>query len=307
MFKEKGRTDVVINKREAKSMLKLYNNYDGQRLLKDWKIKDYIKYINNGTMRKSNISIAHNKETGESHLMNGQHRLVSIIRASRDVAAVLVSYECENEDDMLLLYSSFDTGLARNISDISTATAKANKLEWSPKIRMWVVSYGQYYNNKLFSTGRSVKDLAARASVMKNHVEAGNFLQLVSGLFLTVKTNKAFNNVSIASCIMHSFENYGEKYASDFWEAVLSISDIVNEVPLGLKDPRRVLRRTLIDAHSDRSIGWWSTSASSRTRIAALYQIAFMHFLRGKEITRIMYKPDYVFDWEPINKWTLKD
>lgn len=306
MFKEKSRVELTVNAKEASHLLELYNNYAGQRSVHHWKLKAYRNSIKGKTFRKSEVSLAHNLETGEVFLVNGQHRLLSVVGTKYTIDIVLVTIDCDTSADVLALWGTFDTQLARNINDIASAHALEYGVEWKPKVRSYVVSYSQYSEFRMFSTGRSDKNLSSRAAGMRKHIKAGDFLNLMSGLFMTVKDNRAFNNVGVASCIMHCFECYGEDVAIEFWEAVLSLSDVVNGVPLELNDPRRTLRRTYINAHSDRENGWWATNFPCRFRIAILYQGALMHFLKGTKVSRIMFKKEATFDWEPSNKWSKK-
>lgn len=306
MFKEKARDDRTFNKKEAKSFLKLYNTYQGQRKVHNWKVKEYIKSLEEGTLRKSEIAVALNRSTGNTCIVDGQHRLYAVCSSAKTLDTVLVTYECANLEELTLLYSTFNTDLSRGINDIAAAYAQLHNVNWNPKVLMWVVSYGQYTHFKKFSAGRNVKTLSERASVIHTHIPAGNFIQIMSGLFLGVRYNKAFNNVAIASCIMHMYEHYGETAAIDFWEPVFSISDVVNDVPLEVNDPRRVFRRHIVDAYNERASSWWAPNNIARTRIAILYQTASMHFLKGSKPTRLVFKNDQQFHWEPKNKWVKK-
>lgn len=104
------------------------NNYPGQRKKDPKRTEKIIDLIQGGAFRVANVAIAH--QNGYTCVVNGQHSCDAVEKTGIAVPCLIEEYTCEDENDIALLYSTYDTDLSlRSQSDVNVPYAHLAGLE----------------------------------------------------------------------------------------------------------------------------------------------------------------------------------
>jgi len=109
------RSEVYIAPIEAQKML-LDMRYDRQRRLDQGFIQAYALAMRKRQWEPGSV-LTVGVLNGVRYLMNGQHRLNAVMQAKRSILFIVEEIELTNDDDMAVLYNTFDRGKPRSWLD----------------------------------------------------------------------------------------------------------------------------------------------------------------------------------------------
>jgi hypothetical protein len=189
------------------------NTYDGQRPLREKRVKLLCDIIENGLFTTGNIAIGKQGWNGGEHMMaNGQHMCTATIITGKPVQATVEEYYCKTPEDFALLYRQFDNHGARTLQEVTLPEARALGLNWSKQAIKAIMSGIGLLENHL-GVHKNI-----RVESLKKYVDDGNF---INDILSCVKSNESKHlrrRVVIAAMISTFRKNHND--AEIFWEEV---------------------------------------------------------------------------------------
>lgn len=232
---------VIIKPKYAGSLLK-FNNFVGQRNIRENHAVQLSQKMQDGRFHVGNIALVH--QNGDTLLADGQHQLTASVLAKVPFKAVLQEYHLNGEDDpnqLATVFSQFNVDCVRGRGDI--AWIYACQLGWSDWNRRVVTllatalsllhnveSHGEmrYYSEKL------TKDQSASLLVENQKV-----CQWVNSL--DVASHRHMKRAPAIAAMIATYRK-AQKASDEFWRAVTA-----GEM-LKASDPQYRLREFLSNA-----------------------------------------------------------
>jgi len=119
MYKLVVARQIDVAPHKAESLIRL-NTFQGQRPMSPRVINTYANLMLTDRFRVAEIAVAVMPD-GTQYLMNGQHTCQSGIMAKKTFKASYQEYSCETDQDLWMLFGSFDVHRARSESNIMKA------------------------------------------------------------------------------------------------------------------------------------------------------------------------------------------
>lgn len=113
------RRNIELDHKEASRLLE-YEEFPGDRKLKQPHVDHLIRVMNRGTFRPEQVALMTCKLNGKVYRMNGQHTAWARLEMPENWSCPVqvIEYEAESEEDMRTLYSSIDRGSPRTRSNV---------------------------------------------------------------------------------------------------------------------------------------------------------------------------------------------
>lgn len=121
---------VTIRPNTATEWLAQLNGFLGQRDLNQTKLKEFSEKILDGRFFTSKIDFA--TLEGRRYIVNGQHTLTACQITAHPVKALVSEWECDNEKQLSVLWSQFDSGAVRTPRQMANAFLSVYGTDWHP-------------------------------------------------------------------------------------------------------------------------------------------------------------------------------
>jgi hypothetical protein len=238
------------------------------RTLREKAITKYANEMLRGTWKQDTGEVIKISKTGV--LLDGQHRLMAIIKANIPVYFHVIYGLCDSITDVL------DTGSNRSASDVF----KLNNIMYNSTIPSMINQYNALKNTKaLYGTGMSKNQKLSNNEILSMYYERPDFWHDVAKTSL--KWYESFSrilNTSIIGGIYAYLYEINSNDAKEFINQLCTGNDIENKSLL-------VLRKKLVDDKL-------SIKSHSKTTIIAFILKTWVHFRKGTEISILKYNAE---------------
>lgn len=204
------------------------NTYAGQRPIREKRLSQLVKEMEEGTFRTGQIAITHLKyndnQGNQKILVNGQHVSKAILIAGKMEKVNIEIFECYDPEDTALLFRKFDNGGTRSFQDMLRAESVALNIEWSPRISNLIASAASIKEGKQFS------DKQEKTELLKKYLNFGKFL---SNLFSVRERGTDISHlvrIPVVYPILMTFEKCQEN-SHKFWSSVRDGENLKTNMP----------------------------------------------------------------------------
>lgn len=255
-----------------------HNEYEGQRKLKDRRVKQLVDLIESKRFTVGYIVLARQGWNGGDKLLaNGQHQCAAVIATSKPIVAVVEEYECRTAEDFADLYRQFDNTPQRSLAEVALPEARALNLQWSQKF------IGIMLSGISFIEHHAGVHKNKRVEFLKKYIREGDFIHEILSPF-SFPEYRHMSRGSVIAAMINTFRKCATD-AEDFWEKVLDGENLPGSSP-ALK-----LRNYLLSSSVSVGRGVSNPSLNAAVSIQEMYGkcIVAWNAYRRKDTTQLKF------------------
>ncbi|HUX78201.1 MAG TPA: hypothetical protein VMW10_00425 [Alphaproteobacteria bacterium] len=222
---EKIKSEIInVSPRQAERFLVL-NTYPNQRPLRSGWVSELANFIREGTFLTGNIAISticFDPSTGEQLktrkevMVNGQHQCNSGIVANKTFEANLETFQCNDPEDLSLLYRQFDNNKTRSLQNIVRFEAGALSLKWPAKAASLLVTAA------VMKEGMERAHKNRKVELLTKYMKQGDFINQL--IFTTsnggnLKDHAHLMRGPVAQAILYTWDR-SQSASLEFWMQV---------------------------------------------------------------------------------------
>ncbi|MCP4369884.1 MAG: hypothetical protein GY797_17480 [Deltaproteobacteria bacterium] len=209
------------------------NVYVGQRPLTDTHVDECMLSMEGNKFTHSQIIRAYcEKNPTIVFILDGQHRIKAVIEGEyNDIEVSLITYACETEEELSLLWKNYDGGKIRSLADMNESEARLMGMDWKKTIASHVAAGAVFLRNK---TKKKKKE---KSALLREYAAEGTFVNSI--IVGSHKTVKHIKKNAVVAAMMVTFQTCPDT-SDDFWIKIRT-----GEMLAGT-DPRLHLREFLL-------------------------------------------------------------
>lgn len=277
MLRCKIRQTINLTPSKAKEFLAI-NEYKGQRTMRVRQVNHLKSAIEKDVFIDGYIVTA--CLNGKKFLMNGQHTCRSVMETGKSVQGFLSDWQCDNEEDMVMLYDNIDQGDPRGLGDCSRTRASYYGIDWNGRVRSLVVSCAATLEKKRESSRDE------RAALMNDYRSEGDFINNM--VIQSFKMSKHILRQPVVMAMIQTYRSYPEG-AYIFWKRVKDGENITKDMPE--HQLREFLKAVAVPSTILRNVRGKETPTSTPMEMYGKCIYAWNCFRRSKRTKVLKYRP----------------
>jgi hypothetical protein len=177
-------------------------------------------------------------------IINGQHQIDACIKSNKSIKVCYCVYACENENDVMDAFSTFNVDKVRSQGDLVKAKMEAMGLKWNQTIASALVSAEDNIdeNNKYKSRNKSLTK-HEKVQLLEDIIEPG---QIIVDLIQEYKPKRKFKTVNVFIGMLMTYYANSTHFV-DFWKGVYTGANLVDG------DARLLLRDFILNTSSSKN------------------------------------------------------
>lgn len=171
-------------------------------------------------------------------LVDGQHRLLALIASGCPQTFSVVEIDCDDDNDLALLYSTTDRGRQRTVTDMYRTVHLADEVGVTGDTLTRAGSALQFIEDGFDRKGKTKRSYDELLALFRTYADSiGAYVEVAGASPHRSIWNALFRSSTFSLGIVtyqHAVYVYGEKAVNDFWEGVSQ------DDGLRRTDPRKV-------------------------------------------------------------------
>lgn len=225
--KEQTFSDIVIVTPDHAKKLLDESNFEGQRHVRDWHVKEYADCMRKKQWKKNSV-INFQRHEDKLFMIDGQHRLLAVIESNLPQQFLFLIEDVETEEEIRTNYTRVDVGLNRTIGETlsvlglseKTGLTSAQISKLNSAIGVIESGFAMAGRSKLTAKHRNREQIAERVLLWQNEAVAFFGCMTVQHGFQNRSMNTYVSKSSVMSVALVTIRDCKEK-AVPFWQSII--------------------------------------------------------------------------------------
>ena len=233
----KSKRNISVDSKLAEKILK-FNNMKYQRPLNKRWVSELAEKMRTNKFHTSTIAIC--ILDGVKYLLDGQHCCHALIESNAKKMFTYLTYEVENEEQLLSLFFQYGGGQPRTISNYAQNEVIRENLEWPIRFANMLISGAMLYkfggSTFKYRPNRFENNYVEMETRSKLFREFFELNKLIAGIYLADNQKRMSPNIkhmnrTIIITVMYNTFQKSIKHSNLFWVRIRDGENLSSEMP----------------------------------------------------------------------------